>query len=431
VTLLEALTLKQRRSIRHDINLIISTKGIAFPKTFDELKEIGELSPTIKVNGKTVYFSNNGQKSLRRICSFVSQTPKYIRDLSFSDISQVVICEIERWFNDSLIPDEAEFIEPLDRLLENKIDTFTFFCRVEGLTLDGVNSIVIGNKEIRSYQPEMLSMLNHAPEDLRKHIDKEYGNTLVMIGNERGSYSVASEKFYYNSERTLSVLRLYSCAFYKFAIYRIKIGLINEFSSASSAAITVGWSNLNKDLIYTRNFKQEQDLKLEADFLSKLTQFYFFAELGKLIEKQNRTEIEEAIVKSIYWIGEAQKDRTAVSAWVKLWTCVECFFTLDGEKISEANAKGISSLLVYGGYKIKQYSNYEEVKRKVKNYYALRSKALHRAEYSHVDIKQLEEFSLMVAWVIIVMLSLLKKGFESLSQVQLQATKLDQIKKLI
>ena len=105
--------------------------------------------------------------------------------------------------------------------------------------------------------------------------------------------------------------------------------------------------------------------------------------------------MEEAIIKSLFW--KAQKDLSCASAWIKLWSCVECFFTLGEDEITELNARGISSILVFGGYSHKKYGDYEQLKKKIKNYYTLRSKVVHRAEYTHIDEIQLAEFSFIVA----------------------------------
>jgi len=222
-------------------------------------------------------------------------------------------------------------------------------------------------------------------------------------------------------------LRLYSCALYSQAIHKINIRLINNCANSYGPASSFGWAESEKILTFTRYFKSEQDFKIGTELSDYLVSVCFFRDLSVLIDKQNRNELEEAIVKSLYWIGEAQKDPSHASAWIKLWSCVECFFTLSEEEITEKNARGISSLLVYGGYSHEEYDNYELLKRKIKKFYKLRSKIVHRADYTHIDIILLEELSFIVAWVIITMASLLNRGYTSLSQVQEQAERLDRI----
>ena len=147
--------------------------------------------------------------------------------------------------------------------------------------------------------------------------------------------------------------------------------------------------------------------------------------LSNLIGKEQNNELENAILKALFWIGEAQKDRSHASAWIKLWSSMECFFTLGDKEITELNAQGISSILVYGGYSHEEFGDYDQLKKKIKKYYMLRSRAVHRAEYTHIDEFLLYEFSFIAAWTVITMASLLNRGYTTLSQVQKQAVRLD------
>lgn len=426
MTLYEELTSKQKRSIRNDIDLLSSLKGVSFPKTIDEIKEIGFFSPKIKVGKNEIYLSKNGKIALRRICDIVHQTKKYNDMLNYNDVFHEVTSEIGRWLSNKLIPDDAELINPLDVLLSRKIDNYTFVCRLDGLAFDTIDSIVIGNKEIMQYDQKLISGISNVSDITNNVIEKEYSNGLVIVGTERGSSSVAQEKFYHNAELSLSVLRLYSCAFYNSAIHKINIRLINNCTHAYGHASCFGWGDSEKSLLFTRYYKSTQDLKLDSDRLNLFSSEYFFEKLANLIDKQKRNEMEEAIVKSLFWIGEAQKDLSYSSAWIKLWSCVECFFTLGDKEITELNARGISSILVFGGYSHEKYGDYEQLKKKIKNYYTLRSKVVHRAEYTHIDAMLLKEFSFIVAWVIITMVSLLDR-YTTLAEVRKQSERLDRV----
>ena len=428
MTLYEELTPKQKRSIKRDIDLIFSLKGLSFPKTIEEIKEIGFLSAKVKVNENEIYLSKDGRVALRRICDFIHQSKIFGNVPNYNDIFQGVFGEIERWLNDSLVPDDEEFVDPLDILLSKQIDNYVFVCRVDGLSFDKTDNIVIGNREIRKYDKKLISEISDISDDINDVINKEYSNSLVILGIERGSSSVAQEKFFHNAELSLSVLRLYSCALYRKAIQRINIRLINDCAHSYGTASSFGWDDSEKSLIFTRYFKSEHDFKIEPELLDYLSSVCFFKEFSNLIDKQNRNELEDAVVKSLFWIGEAQKDRSHAAAWVKLWSCVECFFTLGEEEITERNARGISSILVYGGYSHEKYDDYDQLKKKMKKYYRLRSKVVHRAEYTHIDQILLEELSFIVAWVIITMISLLNRGYTTLAQVQEQAERLDRIK---
>lgn len=427
MSLYEEFSPKQIRTITRDLNFIFSLKGLSSPKTIDEIKKIGFFSPKIKFNNKEIYLSEKGEIALRQICDFVSRSERFHNLLSYNDVFQGILNEIEHWINDNLIPDTLEFINPLDELLSNIIEDFVFGCRVDGISFDDVGSVVIGNKRIKIYDNETLSGISDVSDSMKSAINKEYNNGVVIVGSERGSQSVAQEKFYHNSELSLSILRMYSCALYSQAIHRINIRLINDCAHSYGPASCFGWSESEKSLIFTRYLRTEQDFKIDAKLLNHLNFWCFFREIAVLVEKENRNELEDAVVKSLFWIGEAQKDHSHSSSWVKLWSCLECFFTLCEDEITEHNARGISSILVYGGYCHREYDNYEQLKKKMKKYYKLRSKIVHHAEYTHIDETLLEELSFISSWVIIAMVCLLRKGYTTLASIQKQAERLDRI----
>lgn len=427
MTLYEELTSKQKRTIKRDVSFILSLKGLSFPKTIDEIKELGFFSPKVKLDDKEVYLSFDGRTSLRRICDIISQSKRYENLLNYNDIFKGVLSEIERWLNDRLIPDDFEFVEPLDILLQKEIENFTFVCKANGISFDNLDSIVLGNRKIRKYDNDLVDDLEDVSDIIGETIKKEYSDNLVIVGSEKGSSSVAQEKFFHNAELGLCVLRLFSCALCRQAIHHINIRLINDCAPALSPASCFGWPESTKSISFTRYFRSEQDFKISKELLDYIIAECFFIELSNLIDKQNRTELEDAVVKSLFWIGEAQKDSSPASAWVKLWSCVECFFTLDDKEITEKNARGISSILIYGDYSHDKYDDYDKVKKKIKTFYKLRSKIVHRAEYTHIDKILLEELSFMVAWVIVTMTSLIDRGYTTLQQVQEEAKRLDAI----
>ena len=160
---------------------------------------------------------------------------------------------------------------------------------------------------------------------------------------------------------------------------------------------------------------------MNSDLLAHLGDECFFQEISDLIDKDQRNELEESILKSLYWLGEAQKDSSNASSWVKLWSCLECFFTLGEKEITEKNARGIASLILYGGYFHQDYRDYDELKKLIKTYYGLRSKIVHRAEHRHIDDGLLLKLSYLVAWVIITMASLMMRGYTKLAQVREKA----------
>ncbi len=423
--LYEELTKKQRRTIARDINVISSLKGLAFPKTIDDIKEIGFFSPKIKLDKNEIYLSGQGKTALRRICDIIHGSKKYKDFLNYNDVFQSVLAEFGRWLGGGLIPNTEEFITPLDELLSESVKQFRFACRVDGISLKDVASIQIGQREIRRFSSDDLDGASDVGDKIKDVISIEYNESLVITGAENGSQSVALDRFYHNAELSLSILRLYSCALYRQGINKVNLRLINDCAHAYGAASSFGRREFDNSLIFTRYSKSTQDFELDSELVDYLGKELFFVEMSSLIDNPTRTELENAIVKSIYWVGEAQKDKSNPSAFVKLWSSLECFFTSGDADITERNARGIAAILLFGGFSHEQFEDYELLKKKIKGYYKLRSKVVHHAEFSHIDEIQLEEMAFIAAWVVIVMVTLVKRGYSQLTEIELQAQRLD------
>lgn len=404
--------------IERDINVVSSLKGQSLPKTIGDINEISFFAPKMKIKEKDIYLSEHGETSLRRTCEIVHDSKKYRKLVSYNDVFQSVLAELGRWLSDGLTPCVDEFIESLDQLLSKIVKNFQFTCRVDGIYLDRVASIRIGHRDVRAYNNTDLDGMSDVSENVKKIINKEYDGSLVIAGTENGSKSVALEKFYHNAELSLSILRLYSCALFKQSIHKVNIRLINDCAHSYGPASCFGQEESAKSLIFTRYFKSIQDLEIDTDLLNYLGTELFFEDISSLIDKESKSDLENAIVKSLYWIGEAQKDHSNPSAFVKLWSALECFFTLGEGEITERNARGISCMLIFGGFRHEQYEDYEELKKKIKNYYRLRSKVVHHAEFSHIDDIQLQEMSYVTAWVVIAIVALLKRGYTKLSEIE-------------
>jgi hypothetical protein len=63
-----------------------------------------------------------------------------------------------------------------------------------------------------------------------------------------------------------------------------------------------------------------------------------------MLKSDKKSELDENILTSIYWIGEAQNDFLRESAFIKCWTALETIFSVNGNGINEALARGIPIL---------------------------------------------------------------------------------------
>lgn len=425
--LYQELTKKQIRMIGRDIKVIFSIKGITFPQNIEDIQKLGFFSPRVKIQDKEIYLSEEGTSALKRISDIVHNTNRYKNGLNYNDIYQSVLCELSTWFSKELTPDVNSFFISLDVTL-SKINKKThFICRIDGISIDELVNLNVGGKTIKYYNGIDLNNASDVNDNIKEIIEHEYKNSLVIVGYECGSESVALEKFYFNANLSLSVLRLYSCALYQRAIHNVNIRLINDCMHSYGVASCIGQDEGSKGLRFIKYFRSTQDFTIDKELLEHLRKDMFFDTISSLVGKESRNELENAIIKSLYWIGESQKDQSHSSAFVKLWSALECFFTLGEGNITERNARGITSIIMFGEFHHKKFESYSLLKRKIKNHYKSRSKVIHHADFSHIDNFQLEEMSFISSWVVIAMVALLERGYTKLIDIGLEAQRLDTI----
>ena len=204
------------------------------------------------------------------------------------------------------------------------------------------------------------------------------------------------------------------------AIWRSGVRAVIEPSEQAAAVSTLKWERGGAHPSMSRTWRQEQDLPLPPESVAYLTNECFLNQLAALPERHDRSELQDAILRAVYWFADAYRDRNRTMQFVKLWTCAEVFFAIDKERVTELTARGIASVLAFAGYSIIGVAEYPGFKRRIKALYALRSKAVHSAAFGHVQITDLEDFSRWVGWIIISMVSLSERGYATLRQVHEQ-----------
>ena len=346
---------------------------------------------------------------------------------TFNDIWQLIKSHIEMWFEEMLVPDVDEFFDRFLPALAKFKKARRFIYRVEGLTLQDVDTIELGSKTVRrQFSWDLLEGIESDDARMRECVEKEFGGQCVIEGREVGSRDKAQRKFVFGAEMAISVLRLCGCLLYRAAITHTHIRLVDRSLGARGTASSLSWAEEERRLCFTRYLGKEQSLTLSLDMLQYLTEHCFFKQLFQCLEKEDRSELEDTINRAIYWFGEAHKDSDDTMKFVKLWSCVESFFSIEKDQSTVLNATGLSAVMTCGGYSVVDVADYGEFKKKVTHLYDLRSKALHRAYHGHIGWSELEDFAQIVAWLITSMVSLTLKGYTELREVLQQCRRIDE-----
>ena len=149
-----------------------------------------------------------------------------------------------------------------------------------------------------------------------------------------------------------------------------------------------------------------------------MKKYYFFDDLVLMLSKNAKTELEEAILTSIHWIGEAQNDFNHTDAFVKYWIAIETFFSISNEDITDSLAKGISTLLTAGGYRFVKINEATKIYKRTKNLYIKRNKIIHRGIYEDISPTELSEICKYAVWCVLTCLGFRSSGCKTLKQIK-------------
>jgi hypothetical protein len=418
---------KQKRIVEREVEVLFSVSAFLRSPTIDELMCLDPFHPSIKYKNGTLFMSKKGIAALKRLNELISGLPELCSNLSVHEIHNQVFQYYSDCLAKSLQPTGQEFVDEIINHLLSQVKHYEFLAKVEGINLCDIDSISLGSFRIQRSDPLLFDHIAFKRNLDREKIYSQFKDCLWLIGSVEGSSDIAAERFDYRAVLTVGILGLCGAIFYKGAIWRTRVRVVTSPLENREAVMTLKWESGGKNPSLSRTWGVEQDLPLNAEIVAYLSETCFFDRLSNLPEVLNRCELEDALLHAIYWFADAYRDRNPVMQFVKLWTCAECFFAIDKEQITELNAMGIATILVFGGYRVIEAENYIELKRKVKRFYDLRSRAIHRAEFTHIDLKDLNEFSYWIAWVVISMVALTEQGYKTLNQIHEQLLRLDNI----
>lgn len=419
------MTAKQKRIVERDIETLFSPRAFLQKITIEDIKRLDPFHPSITFEKRSLFLSEKGVAALRRLIELISSLPRLAGSVSKEDINIQVFKSYNNWIEKLIQPSGEEFTEDVVDSLLAIVKNYELLIKIDGIDLKDMDVFELGSVRIQRSDRALLEKVNFKGALDVDSIYEDFKDCFWLIGSCTGSAVVASEQFKYRAGLIVGILAVCGAVLYKGAIWQTRVRAVLSPLEHRKDVLLLRWEIGGDNPSFSRNWGTEQDLPLSADSLTYLREQCFLNQLSCLPDRSDRSELEDAIMRSLYWFADAYRDRTEIMQFLKLWTCAECFFSI-GEGFTELNAKGIAVILTYGGYNIVDIGNYASLKKSIKHLYRLRSKALHRAHFSHIAIKDLNNLSYWIAWVIISMVALAERGYKTLHQVHEQISRLDE-----
>lgn len=396
----------------------------------EELKAVDPHSSHLTIDRLWYYFKPNSQKAFHDIVNAFYYLPEIKSNNLFGNVYNEVIrsIEINIKANDSNCD---KFIEITLNALVNSQKEYFFIAEVEGISLHDSSILSLGEIELQNFkgcaqeiETNYSSANEHYFEYVKPFLFEHFKTPYIFKGSSFGDHEVASKKFTEKCYTALSTLRFLACLLYPVGYSRenISINLTSERSSGSAGTFSVDVKS--KEISYGSKATEPQDMPIGEKVMADFKKNYFFEDLLAILYASKLIEIEGTIVNAVRWIGDAQNERNADSAYIKYWTVAETVFSLSEDNITDAVAKGISNLLTYGGFNIISVSDKDKVFSEIKKMYDKRSKIIHRGLRNQISYEELSGICKYAVWVIISLLAVRKLGYSTLEQLQIETNRL-------
>lgn len=423
------LTTKDTRKLDHALNRFFNPKAWRIPTSIEDFSWPNSLARELRLSGNRILLLTDiGIESFQTITTILDAADISTGLASYSDIANACRKILEKSLSACSRPaDAAEFIEQLCLYLRSEIEIRTFAVPVIGIELQGIEDLTLGEMGLIHASLTALDArgVDYAGTEIESMIPKS-PQALWLVGDAEGTRGQAEMRFREKADLMIGVIAMAAGSICEQGALPFRIGLVMSPAEAYGRSGWLSWPKSSRKVTTHLQFIKHQNLKIDSSLREQLMDSPEVRVAINSIATEKRTELQEAIVKALYWYAEAHRDAIPTMQLVKYWSCVETFFSTDSEKIVHSVSVGLTAVLVFSGFGLVAVSDYASTKKKITELYKQRSKAVHRASYQHVSTQDVAMLSKYVSWMLIGLLSLVDRGYSKLVEIKQVTERLDQ-----
>ena len=403
------LTAKQRRTIEHAAARLFTVKSWT---TWEKgsLSGSAHLTRQIRLrNRQTWFLSDSGAAHLQTIATTLTDADYFDGKADFSDIWGACRDTLQLFLSEKMMPENSdEFLAPVRASIAEHVGTFTYVISIYGVRLKDIDRAPLAG--FRLVRPDAALIHEEAVSDVHGSLSavmKQMDPDCWLVGSTHGTERVAQAAFFDQARLCAGFLAVLAAATFEHGSQAFRIGVaVSPEEQRTPVNVYMFWDSAgDRSLGVARQWRQGQDYEIDRQLLDQITDTPALATALQIIQKQDRTDLENSIVSAVFWFSDAHKDPNPVMRFVKFWSCIETLFSRTDE-ITQAVSVGTAAVLAFGPFRHVGRGDYIATKKRLAALYAKRSKAVHAGERHHVLYKDLAELSQWIAWLIISMAQL-------------------------
>ena len=449
MTIKKYLDPKSRRKLLHDWEILAKPSNYLVPESIAEYMSLGNIwAPKIKIDEMECFFNETAKVALKDFAGTLFHIQHIHKIASYNLIYQQSILIIEQNIINQIrhhkTAQPLKDIEKVINAIKSECGHHEFVRLLDSITLVGLERMPLGDVEIFVFRETNEIGLQKYRENnntngfyddvVAPFIRNNLLNKVCIRTKAYGDAAIAEEIAEKTMKQAINLIRFMFCILgYSRAHERlIKINLLSESFNVYEKNFHI---NLDKKRITLTGDTRKalQKFEINPELLNNLREHYFYDDWMSILLRKNKTELEEAFLTSVYWIGEAQNDYISESAFIKYWTALEAFFSIDNghnenEGITEQLARGVSCLLALGGYQFINADEIEKTYKHVKKLYKKRSKIIHRGFYENLSSIDLVEVCKYAVWCALTCMGLRSRGYKTLAEIKRETNRLHKLR---
>ena len=344
------------KSIRIMCNLwsqIVLKRNFDIPRSFEDYKKFGSFTtPHIDINGEEWFFNNKSQLKLRHFVDLLYSIPEICCFVSYNCVWK----NVKEGIKDTITSNEEKQISFQQRLeliinkIFSEVQSYEFYWVVEGINLMDISEFTIGDSTFFLFKDEHYNSFKNEPDvnnfyckAVVPFLDKNFANKVVVrcraLGEKDHAEVLAREKV----EESINFIRFMFCYINAKNIFNSKWRVYYDVMKIQESGCFINRKidDNNTTLAYSSTRSSHYNFPISKETVSIWETCYFLDDLSAIMQANNRTEYEDAILTAIHWIGEAQHEWVADVAFWKYWTAIESLIPPNKNKVTEALEKKI------------------------------------------------------------------------------------------
>jgi len=398
---------------------LFAPKSWIVPKSIEDFRVSQPLLRELRLtNHHELLLTDSGLAAFRQTVKLLDELDPTDGLAGYSDMSSACRRVLEQCLSEGQQPESGqEYVQLIVTELTTRIATYTYIVPMFGVELDGIDDIALGT--LRVVRPSKTLIDSLGLQYSAEHLEFMLAQTkryLWLMGSVRGTSETSKERFIERCRLACGLLAVNVASIYEMGSYGFRIGIITTPEEGHGRALSLSWKDIDRELSISSRSVRAQRFSINAGLRAAITESMIGRKAIDVLESQSRTALEEAWVRALFWYSDAHRDQTLVMRLLKLWSCAEAFFSTRQLDISESVSFGLAAIIVYGDVPSPEPPEFQGLKKKLKNMYGQRSKATHRASYSHVSDRDVADLSQWIAWMLLGMVALSCQGITTLDE---------------